>query len=219
MKKNRKILIWITIIAVVTVACSCPLVDTIADRLKPAPLKTAEGMIDEFSSALTEMPVEELIEAAEELATEMPIEEMVKTAEALSTEMPLEDMAKTAEALGTQMPLDELPIPDLDEFPFPDGGDDDEENVPTDIPLLPGPKEDLTASEEFVSYASLIPYTGAVDFYKKEMPARDWTPNIDNSIEVGDVATLVFEKPERDANVIITVDNEMTSVQIFIIKK
>jgi len=210
MKKHRSIFIWITLIAFVSIACTCPLTDMVKKALMPAPLKTAEGLMEEAEGILTEMPLEDMAKTVEALASQVPMEELLTEmpAEEFLTQMPVdEDMVKTLEAGG----LPEIPG-------LPGGGD--ENKTPPDIPLLPEPtRQNFVGNKDFVSYITTVPFPEAVDFYKTEMPKKDWTLNQDMSVETEENVLLYYEKPDRDATVSVRVEQGQTVVQCTIILK
>jgi hypothetical protein len=98
-QKNGYIISWSVVIFIVTLACACPTI--------PREIIAMKEGVETVQSALTEMPVDEMMETAAAMATEMPVGDIAGTFEAtMGYDLPVspEDMAMTKEAGGTPFP-------------------------------------------------------------------------------------------------------------------
>ena len=136
-----------------------------------------------------------LIETAQSLATEKG--PMVKeTAQAFATEQGPE-IAATAKALATQIAA-ETP------------------QVPADIPLVEGERENLTALLGMVAYHTPVPYDEVLAFYLAEMPANGWELASEGTYQIPNTAVLNYQKIDRKATVSLSVVNDQAYILILI---
>jgi hypothetical protein len=198
MKTQRTAFIWVVMITIIALACSCPVL--------PSGIGQIQEGIDIIEEMASEIPIVEMAGTAVFLASEMPAEEMLKTAQAIMTEVPLDPDAilKTAQAGG---------IPDI-------FGGLDPIDAPPDIPVLEDKNDDFFGSEGVVSYSTTIPFAEVVDFYKREMPNNNWQFMPAGSTEVDRAARLQYDKPQRLAVAnITTADGQTIFVHIVIDQK
>ena len=79
-------------------------------------------------------------------------------------------------------------------------------NLPGDIPLVEGDKQNLFTSDSLISYFTALDLNTVKEFYMKEMQANGWTyVNSESPIE-NEVIVLNFEKPDRTASVTLSIN-------------
>lgn len=132
---------------------------------------------------------------AQGLATELEGSGIAATAQALATAAGSSGLAETAQAIATS-----------GSFSFGE--------APPDIPVIDD-HENFFGSPEIVSYLTKVKFKSALDFYKKEMLARDWKEAQD-SVVSGDSAVLYYQKADRRATVTISRSGNQTVVQVLI---
>ena len=154
-------------------------------------------------------PANQVINEIEDLATQIPMDEIQEGIEALSTDLPegigdigdllnignLGDLEATAQALADQYEPSE---------------------IPPDIPVVEGPKENLFSSKGAVTYGTLLPFDKVVNFYKTEMPKNEWIPKGEGDVFADNVMIINFTKPNRDAIVTLSHENN-TNLTIVLI--
>jgi hypothetical protein len=123
-----------------------------------------------------------LLETARALAEEKG-PTMLGTAQALATEQP--GLIETAKAIVSSGSGQQSPLPDIPVF----------SSQPIDIHYSAGLA---------LSYSTEGAYQTILNFYKTEMPANGWELDIPGSFEEGNMASLVYAQPERNATVTIS---------------
>ncbi len=109
---------------------------------------------------------------------------MIETLQAFASEQ-APAMKETGQAMATQLSPGE---------------------VPADIPVVEGDKGEFYSSQEVVSYETGLDFQTVIDFYKQEMPAKGWSFSEQDSTEMENLATLLYEKPDRKATINLTVN-------------
>jgi len=152
--------------------------------------------ISTAQAVVTDIGKSGLLETAQSYATEIGGSSILQTAQAYSTQQ-APQILETAQSVASQMP--------------PNTGE-----VPEDIPIITGEKEDLFASPNLVSYISSQDYASVVQFYKNEMPVKGWEFKDKDSVETSNVAYLQFKKQDQSASVVISINpaNNKTVVMI-----
>jgi hypothetical protein len=77
-------------------------------------------------------------------------------------------------------------------------------SAPPDIPILDGDKELFFQSNALVSYLIDLPLEQVADYYKEQMPANGWTKVDNMSFESPVARSLVYEKSDRRASVVLS---------------
>jgi hypothetical protein len=108
---------------------------------------------------------------------------MLSTAQALATEQP--GLIETAKAIISSGSGQKSPLPDIPVF----------SSQPIDIHY---------SAVQALSYSTEGAYQTILNFYKKEMPANGWELDIPGSFEEGNMTSLVYAQPERNATVTIS---------------
>lgn len=150
------------------------------------------------------------------LATEIDLEGLSTEIdlEGLSTEIDLEGLSTQVdlEGLVTEVDIDELStqmapiLTDMGSFMTDMPGLDGTliaaatpSGFPDDIPVMDGEKLNMSGTPTRLEYWLDTDLNTAVEFYRREMPARGW---VEGSSTVGDgEASLVFQKGSRRATV------------------
>lgn len=138
-----------------------------------------------------------------------PVDEAVSEAEKIIEGVDTDQIESEIEALVTQLPED---LPDFGDFD--DLGDleataqaikdsFDSGELPDEIPVVDDPLEIIFSSKELLSYTTLLDFDTVLAFYQDEMVAYGWEALDDQSIFVGEMASLGFEKPDRKVSVIL----------------
>ena len=159
-----------------------------------------------------------------------PVDEAVSEIEALTDQINIDEIEQELETIATDLPssLDELPnlddlgdlvdLDDLDETikDLQEGFVSDE--IPPDIPVLEEQTEMLIGSKDTVFYTTPKDLGHVISFYQDEMLAYDWKPKENDTVIHAEDAVLQFEKPERDAIVILKKNQEdgLTYIKIII---
>ncbi len=86
-----------------------------------------------------------------------------------------------------------------------------------DIPILPDADMEF-ASAEFISYRTATGVKDAAQFYQDEMPKNGWTADETNMV-LDESAILNYNKEGETANIIVSTDEEITSVLVSITKE
>jgi len=79
-------------------------------------------------------------------------------------------------------------------------------NLPTDIPLVEGEKDNLFKSDSLISYFTPLDLNTTKEFYTNEMPANGWTYVKEETAVENEVVLLYFDKPDRKASVTLSVN-------------
>ena len=143
------------------------------------------------------------LQTAQALASEVATSGILETIQAVATEGENSPYVLTAEALATQA--------------SGGGGGLSFGEAPPDIPVIED-HDQFFGSDEVVSYFTTVDFKAALEFYKTEMPAHEWT-EADGSTETDNVAVLYYDKPNRKATVTISAPGGQTTVQILIEQK
>jgi hypothetical protein len=173
-------------------------------------LNPINDVISEIDDLASQVPVDEIKEEIENLVTDLP-----EDIEALATDLPVD-----IETLITDLPdeIDDLgnlgDIGDIGDLITEGLGSDE---IPSDIPVVEDPIENLFGSANVVSYLTPFDFDSVLAFYQTEMPNHGWLPK-DNSVITDDAALLYFEKSDRKATVTLsyTPIDDKTAVMILI---
>jgi hypothetical protein len=74
------------------------------------------------------------------------------------------------------------------------------------------------ASAEFINYRTATSIKDAAQFYQDEMPKNGWTADETNMV-LDDSAILKYNKEGEAANIIVSTEEEVTSVLVSITKE
>lgn len=151
-----------------------------------------------------------------------PTDRVISEVEEIVEDIDTDQIESEIEALATQLPSQ---IPDLGEI-----GDlnDLEATVqavqesfasgekPADIPLVDEPVEIIFSSAELLSYTTPLDLEKVLSFYQEEMPAHDWQRVDDGSMIMADAAILEFSKPDRNANITLSINPQDGSTVVMV---
>ncbi len=73
--------------------------------------------------------------------------------------------------------------------------------LPPDIPVVEGDKENYIKSENLVTYQTALDLNSVKEFYTQEMPANGWSLVEHQSQLSGNTLLLVYDKPDRKSNI------------------
>lgn len=79
-------------------------------------------------------------------------------------------------------------------------------NLPADIPLVEGEKDNLFTSDSLISYFTPLDLNTTEEFYSNEMPANGWAYVKGETAVENEVVVLYFDKPDRKASVTLSVN-------------
>ena len=191
---KRKMVIVLALMAILVMACSCPITNMFNNLLgKPGPEDLLEMVPDDIMEAIPE--VDELLEMVPEEAGEL-LEALPDEADELLEEMPfLEEDSDLADLLN--------------------------EEVPENIPLIENRNDNLMSMMGAVSYSTPIPLLEAYDFYRVEMAKLGWEINEDMSTMDGEQknASISFFNETQECWVSFYIAEEDTGVTIFLSEK
>jgi len=148
-------------------------------------LNPADQVISEIEEATTQIPVDEIEESLDAIATEIP--------EGLGDIGDLLDLGDLGDLEATAQAIQEGYQPG---------------EVPPDIPVVEGPTEVSFSSKNLVTYLTPVAFDAVLAFYQSEMPANDWQSVEEDHVFNQNVAILHYTKPDRDAVVSISTDDE-----------
>ncbi len=187
-------------------------------------------------------PLDDIKSEIEDLADELPIDDIQGQIESLTTDLPgeldslatdlpanLDEITDELETLTTDLPGDlntlatDIPsevddiVGDFEGFINDVLGSDD---IPEDIPVVEGEKDDLFASEKIVSYTTSLDFNSVLSFYQEQMLVNGWTVR-EGKVITEDAALLYFQKNDRQATVTLSysLSNSKTDVMIIIQEK
>ena len=207
---NKKTFRWLwalTIIAAFGIGCN--LVSNVTQRVGGVE-KTAQSVATGLQSG------REIITTGQALATNIGGNSIVQTAQAFVTEQ-APGVEKTVQAFATnQGPGLEQTIQALATQSGSTTG-----QAPQDIPLVEGDKTNLVTSGTFVTYFTSMDFKSVLSFYETQMPVNGWTKVDNESVQSGNSAVLVYDKPSRKATVTLGVNptDNSTVVAISISQK
>jgi len=188
---------WLSFVASILIISS-------ACNLLTNGLNPIDDVVSEIEDLADQIPLDEIKEEIENLATDLPDQ-----IEALATDLPVD-----IETLVTDLPDEIGDIGDIGDL-IKEGLGSDE--IPSDIPVVEDPKENLFGSENVVSYLTPFDFDSVLAFYQEEMPNNGWVPK-DDSVIADEAALLYYEKADREATVTLSytpLDNK-TAVLILI---
>jgi hypothetical protein len=187
------------------------------------------NLLQTAQAAATELGDSGLLQTAQAVATEYG-PELLNTARAAATEHP--GLVETARAAVTQQApgfLETARAVASDQAPglletaraaaTQIAGSIGQ--IPGDIPLVDGQKDNLFSSDGLVTYFTALTFNEVLDFYKIHMPLNEWSKIAEGSLETTDTAVLIYDKPDRKAIVTLSVNplDDHTIVLITITKK
>ena len=79
-------------------------------------------------------------------------------------------------------------------------------NLPADIPLVEGEKDNLFKSDSLISYFTPLDLNTTKEFYTNEMPVNGWTYLKGETAVENEVVLLYFDKLDRKASVTLSVN-------------
>lgn len=136
-----------------------------------------------------------LIETAQAVATEKgPV--VKATVQAYVTEQGPEIVA-TAQGLATQIAIGTPQVPD-------------------DIPLVKGERNNLAVLLGMVTYHTPMPYDEVLAFYLAQMPANGWELISEGTYQIEHTAVLNYQKVDRKATISMSVVDNQTYLLILI---
>lgn len=194
---KRKMIVLLALIAVLVMACTCPVTNLFNSLLGKTQPEDLMGLVpDEIMENLPD--VGELLETLPETG---------ELLEAIPDELPGE-----AEEFLEDMPFleDNTGLSDL----F--GGE-----VPENIPLVPNRNDDLMVVMGTVSYSTPVPLLEVNDYYRAEMAKLGWKINEDASSMDGEQknATLTFTNDTQECWVSLYIAESGTGVAVIVADK
>ena len=191
---KRKMIILLFLIAILVMACSCPITNLFNNLLgKPGPEDLLEMVPDDIMDALPE--ADELLEMVPEEAGEL-LEALPDEAEEFLEDMPfLEEDSDFSDLLN--------------------------EEVPENIPLIENRDDNLLSMMGTISYSTPVPFLEAYDFYRTEMGKLGWEINEEMSTMDSEQknAAINFSNETQESWVSLYTENGNTGVAIFISDK
>jgi hypothetical protein len=160
----------------------CQLVNSVREGVKL--VGTGQAVATDFKALTTQIVPPGIGETAQALVTQVDESGVLKTAQAAITEN-APGLGETAQAAVTQV------------YTSP-------EQAPPDIPIMDGEKSAFVGTSQAVSYFINAEFKDAVDFYKKEMPAKGWQADTTKDTTSDNLVELHFTKDNRTATVVIT---------------
>jgi hypothetical protein len=172
-------------------------------------LNPLENITTEIDDLAEQLPMEEIQGQIEDLTTSLPGE-----IETLATDLPdeIDNITGDLETLATDLPGDldtiatDIPS-EVDDIIGDLGGilddESESENIPADIPVVEGQKDNLFGSEQVVSYMTPIDFATVLSFYQEQMPINGWTAK-EGDVITEDAALLYYEKTGREATVTLS---------------
>lgn len=139
--------------------------------------------LDETAQAIATQVAESGLEETAQAFITQNAPGMVETAQAMVTNQGA-GLVETAQALATQAAAA------LGQ-------------APAEIPIVPGDKDNYSASGLYVSYTTPLSFAEVLDFYKREMVNEGWNKVDLGSVETETSAILNYEKPDRKAAVVL----------------
>lgn len=76
--------------------------------------------------------------------------------------------------------------------------------APADIPLVAGDKQNLVATQSYVTYNTALNFNTVLTYYQQQMPANGWKLSGSPTIIAGKTAVLVYGKTGKTATVTLT---------------
>ena len=202
--KSYRYLWLIAVFVVITVGCR--LFSGVSDRVDSV-RATAESIATDVDQG------RDLLGTARAMATQVGGAGMIGTIQALATEADESGLLATAQAFAT------AEGPGLMETVLAVATRQGPEILstaqsyitqiapgaaPPDIPVLDGDKELFFQSNALVSYVIALPLDQVADYYKTQMPANGWTKVDEETFESPVAKSLVYEKPDRRASVVLS---------------
>jgi len=141
-----------------------------------------------------------------------PVDEVVSQVENLAEEVDTDKIESEIETLVTQLPAEIPDIGDLGDLgdleataqAIQDSFDSGE--MPAEVPLVEDPVEIIFSSKELLTYTTPLDFDTVLSFYQEKMTEYGWETQEDGNIFLGEMASLQFEKPDREASVILNVN-------------
>ncbi len=120
--------------------------------------------------------------------------------EGLSTDFDLEGLSTMMSTdMGIEQLMTVMPMMDSTEVVATPAG------FPADIPIMEGDTSDMSGTPATIAYSVDAELQDAVDFYRREMPARGWAEAAGSKVEAEE-AELHFQKDSRKVTVKIAED-------------
>lgn len=158
-----------------------------------------ETGLEETALALaTQFESSGLEETAQAAATELGESGLDETAQAFFTQQAPGMVETMQAAVGTQLPGLEATLQAVATQAGVGGG-----QAPQDIPVIEDEREAFSASDQYVTYTTGRPFAEVLTFYQAAMLEQGWAAVETGSLQTANSAVLNFEKPDRQATVIL----------------
>jgi hypothetical protein len=173
-------------------------------------VQKGQDVIATVQSAATAVLGSGLAQTVEAVATEQG-PGMIATAQAFTTEQGPGILA-TVQAVATQEGPGLVETAEAMATAFAGSS----QSPPDDIPIVSGTTENLFATNETVSYFTLMDFQSVLSYYQQEMPANGWEANTNDTVLTADAAVLQYDKVDRHATITLSVSNGKTVVLIIV---
>jgi hypothetical protein len=157
------------------------------------------GLVETAQAVATRAAQAGLDETAQAFATQFEESGLQQTAQAVITQQ-LPGLGATAQAIATNQGPGLIQTAQALATQFASSVGD----VPADIPLVAGEKQNYNSTEFFVTYSTPLGLAEVLDFYRTEMPNQGWTEIEEGSLETDQSAILNYDKADRSASVVLT---------------